>query len=556
VPLPLTSIIIPTYNHARFLPDAIESALAQTAPVEVIVVDDASTDDTSQVARTIAARDSRVQYVRQHGGQGQNLGPSVARNAGLNLARGEFIMLLDADDVIAPSKVETQLAAFTDEVGWVLCDVRIEDAGRGFTELASARYDYGRKQLGGWIAPLLEPANFIPIMSPLVRRSVLEDIRFFDTEDGTPEDWRFWQRVAAAARCRYVPAVLATYRKQKHGRNRLPKAARAVVPNIEQPLRLNLGCGTPGTRSWHPVPGFVNLDKSLDWRFEDGLPQFQDRSVAGITISHALMYVPEAAWPKVFAEFARVLAPGGVLRVTEDETKDPASPRFGGWKGSDPAVTLTHPAMMREAMERAGLRVVDVDRETTTYRDRSLMQAQHGDPVFFIEGIREVGVLFSPHADDETLFAAFTILRHRPDVVICYGSSGDYGATDVRTAETREAMSVLGGGPVEQWAGGDLVARMRAYEARVKPARVWAPHPNASHPDHRAVAAAALEVFGPRLQQYHTYDAGGKVRAGRPVEFDPAWVAQKHRALLRYESQIAHPRACQFFTWDLLEYAE
>lgn len=556
----LTTVVIPTYNHAAFIQDAIGSALAQTAPVEVIVVNDGSTDETPNLLRPYIENKvhaigtlSRNQVTVLMQG---HAGPSAARNAGIAAATGEFVMFLDADDVIAPNKVARQLAEFTDEIGWVLSDVRIEDEGKTRTELASERYDYPRKALGGWIAPLLEPANFIPIMSPLVRRSVLDGIRFADTVDGTPEDWRFWQRVAAAARVRYVPEVLATYRKKKSGRNRLPKSARAVVPNIEQPLRLNLGCGTPGTRSWHPVPGFVNLDKSLDWRFEDGLPQFADRSVAGITISHALMYVAEADWLPVFSEFARVLAPGGVLRITEDETLDPASPRFGGWKGSEPAVTLTHPAMVREAMERVGLRVVEVTKDTSHYQDRSLLQAQHGEPVFFIEGIRDVGVLFAPHNDDETLFAAFTILRHRPDIVVCFPSSGDYGDSATREAETREAMTVLGGGHVEQWQGGDLTAQMRAYNERIRPARVWAPHEASSHRDHVLAARAARSVFGNRVQHYHTYDLEGKVRRGHPVEFSPEWVSQKMRALLRYESQIAHPRASQFFTWDLVEYAE
>ena len=543
---PRASIVIATYNHAQWLPDAIECALSQAVPCEVIVVDDGSTDGTIGILDRYKDRIRAVTIAHS--------GPSVARNTGLEMAGADFVMWLDADDLIAPTKVEKQLAAFSDEIGWVLSDVRIEDAGRGFTELASARYDYGRKELGGWIGPLLEPANFIPIMSPLVRRSVLNDIRFADTADGTPEDWRFWQRVAAVARVRYIADVLATYRKQKTGRNRLPKSARAIVPNIEQPLRLNLGCGTPGTRSWHPIPGFVNLDKSLDWRFEDGLPQFADRSVAGITISHALMYVPLSAWPAFFAECVRVLAPGGVVRVTEDETLDPASARYGGWKGSEPAITLTHPAMMRAAMERAGLRVVAVNKDTTHYVDRSLCQSQHGDSVFYMEGIREVAVLFSPHSDDETLFAAFTILKHRPHVVVCFESTGDYGDQAVREAETRDAMSVLGADGVEQWAGGDLEAQMRALDARVKPAQVFAPSVRSSHPDHVHVAQAAATVFGHRLTTYHTYIHGTKVRSDRIVPFEPNWISKKLRALARYESQINHPRAHAFFLEDLREF--
>jgi len=319
---------------------------------------------------------------------------------------------------------------------------------------------------------------------------------------------------------------------------------------------LNLGCGTPTTRSWHPIQGLVNLDKSLGWTFEDGLGEFIERSVAGITISHALMYVPEEHWPAVFAEFARVLGDGGVVRITEDVTDDPASARYGGWKGSEPAVTMTSPSMVRQHLERAGLTAFDVTKTHTNYRDRSLMQAQHGDPphVFFIEGVKAAGVLFAPHSDDEALFGAFTILKYRPHVVVCFPSVGDYGDTTIREAETREAMSVLGAAQVQQWDGRELVAKMRKMDARLKPSRVWAPDRDTSHPDHVAVAMAAREVFGDRVTTFHTYREGQKVRSGRLVPFEPAWVSQKLRALARYQSQLNHPRAVYWFTQDLAEY--
>lgn len=548
---PAASIVIPSYQHGAFVADAVRSALAQTVPIEVIVVDDGSTDDTLAVLAALADPRLRVLSLPHRG-------PSAARNAGLDAARGEFVMLLDADDVIAPTKIATQLAEFAaaPHAGWVLCDVLIVDEGKTRTETASDRYNYAARELDGWIDGMLAQANFIPIMAPLVRREVITDIRFMDTSDGTPEDWGFWQRVARVARVRYVPEVLATYRKRTTGRNRLPKAARAVSPNLEAPLRLNLGCGTQGTRSWHPIAGFVNLDKSMGWRFEDGLSAFGDGTVAGITISHALMYVAERDWPAVFREFARVLAPGGVVRITEDDAINPTSRRYGGWKGSESAVTLTSAALVREHLERAGLVAHEVDREATRYPDGSLRQAQHGAPpdVFFIEGVRVAGVLFAPHNDDETLFAAFTILRHRPRVVVCYGSAGDYGDSATREAETREAMAVLGAAGVEQWQGGDLVRRMREFDAVVKPERVWAPASRTSHPDHVAVAIAAATVFGARLTSYHTYVDGQKVRSDRPVPFEREWVPQKMRALLRYTSQLSHPRAYQFFTHDLLEY--
>jgi hypothetical protein len=542
----LTTIIIPTYNHGRFLPTAIDSALNQTAPVEVLVVDDGSTDDTTDV---LAGYGRRIRTFRI-----EHAGPSAARNRGIEEAHGEFISFLDADDVLEHHKVERQLAAMDASVGWVLCDVRIDDEAKARTVVASEQYDYAGKNLGGWIAPLLERANFIPIMSPLVRASAIAHVRFDDRR--IPEDWHFWFAVAQVARVAYVPEVLATYRHRRTGRSRLPKAARQVDSNIVLPLRLNLGCGTPGTRSWHPITGVVNLDKSMGWTFEDGLPEFSDGSVAGITVSHALMYVPKERWSYVFGEFARVLAPGGVLRVTEDDAVSARSSRRGGWKGSQPAVTLTSAAIVMAAMEGAGLAAREVDAVTSAYPDESLLQAQHGEPpdVFFVEGTRVQGLLFSPHNDDESLFSAFTILRHRPHVVVCYPSVGDYGSPSVREDESRLAVGVLGGAGFEQWKGGDLVAQMRAIDERMKPSRVWAPDPRASHPDHVAVARAAREVFGGRLTTFHTYDSGGKVRDGRPVQFEPEWVYHKHRALIRYESQATHPRASVFFTWDLLEY--
>ena len=102
-------------------------------------------------------------------------------------------------------------------------------------------------------------------------------------------------------------------------------------------MRLNLGCGEE-----HLISGFENLDARNGWRFEDGLP-YPDGSVEAITISHALYLVPLADWPAAFAEFARVLKPGGVIRITEDDATNPASSRFGGWRGSESAIHSTWP---------------------------------------------------------------------------------------------------------------------------------------------------------------------------------------------------------------------
>ena len=90
------SIIIPVYNHAQWLPDAISSALNQTVPCEVIVVNDGSPDNTSEVAKMFD-----VKLIEKENG-----GLSSARNAGIKEATGEWILTLDADDKIAPDFVE------------------------------------------------------------------------------------------------------------------------------------------------------------------------------------------------------------------------------------------------------------------------------------------------------------------------------------------------------------------------------------------------------------------------------------------------------------------
>lgn len=145
-------------------------------------------------------------------------------------------------------------------------------------------------------------------------------------------------------------------------------------------MKLNLACGP------HLIDGFENLDKQTGWRFEDGLGAYQDESVAAITESHGLMYVPLEQWGYVFAEFARVLKPRGVIRITEDATNDPKSERYGGFHD---AIALTSFNLVAFHMTAAGLEPFWMDPYHSSFDD-SLLQNHHGAPpkVFFIEGIK------------------------------------------------------------------------------------------------------------------------------------------------------------------------
>ncbi len=102
------SVVIPTYNYAHFIGEAIESILAQTFPIsEIIVVDDGSTDNTEQI---IAAYGNKVRYIKQ-----ENSGVCAARNFGVENSSGDFIAFFDADDICFPTKIEKQMAKFAED---------------------------------------------------------------------------------------------------------------------------------------------------------------------------------------------------------------------------------------------------------------------------------------------------------------------------------------------------------------------------------------------------------------------------------------------------------
>jgi len=181
-------------------------------------------------------------------------------------------------------------------------------------------------------------------------------------------------------------------------------------------------------------------------------------------------------------------------------------------------------------------------------------------------------ILFSPHNDDEALFASFTILRYHPHVVVCLPSTRDYGCPLEREEESRAALDILDAGGFTQWkdhiptvpyrvprpsaahlASARVARRMLKIAEEMRPERVWAPSLDCSHRDHLLVAQAALSVFGDRVETYQTYNAKGKVR-GDEVPYERAWLDRKIAALACYRTQIVHPRARDFFDWDLREY--
>ncbi len=185
----LVSAIIPTYNRARDVRIAVATALAQTyRPIELIVVDDGSTDGTAEALRQEFG--DRLRCLAKPNG-----GVSSARNAGLAAARGEYLALLDSDDEWLPTHVEAQVAFLEShpDFGMVLTDVMRMDAERRDYEL------YRRREflpVDGHILPWVLRNPSLAPASAAFRRAVYEDVGGFDETLRTAEDLDFHLRVA------------------------------------------------------------------------------------------------------------------------------------------------------------------------------------------------------------------------------------------------------------------------------------------------------------------------------------------------------------------------
>jgi hypothetical protein len=123
---------------------------------------------------------------------------------------------------VAPTKLAAQAAGLDadPQIGWTYCDVRIEDEVTGERRLASERFRYQGRRLDGWLFPELVRGNFIPVMSPLIRREALTAAGSFDASVTPMEDWDLWLRLSLVAPARYLAEPLATYLARAGGMSR------------------------------------------------------------------------------------------------------------------------------------------------------------------------------------------------------------------------------------------------------------------------------------------------------------------------------------------------
>jgi glycosyltransferase involved in cell wall biosynthesis len=213
---PRVSVIIPAHNQESYLLATIQSVLAQTRPAhEIILVDDGSSDGTARVAQGYRA--AGLTYLFQ-----ANQGPSAARNTGLRASHGEFVTLLDADDLWDPHFLETMvpLLAADPALGAVYCNSRYIDAtGQPLNQVPYAQVPAPAQFLNE-----LRWGNFLSIHAVLARRACVERAGLFDQTLRWSEDWDLWWRMAELNSFRGTPQALAKYRM--HGRNRSGNTSR------------------------------------------------------------------------------------------------------------------------------------------------------------------------------------------------------------------------------------------------------------------------------------------------------------------------------------------
>lgn len=248
---PLVSVVIPAYNVGDFLGATIESVFSQRVDeVEIIVIDDGSTDNTANVMDSYA---NRIHSIRQ-----DNCGVAAARNVGLKYASGEFVAFLDGDDIWNPDNLGVKLAVLerNPEIAGVFGDFEIFDSNttlheRGLRNLypVFSRNNWGvsdifdRRDLigirpdgqvtsySGNIFGSLFLGNFILTSTLVIRRSVFAEVGHFKEQLWTNEDYDFFLRLARDTELAYVDAPLVRYRRhtnQLTSKKNIVKILRAV----------------------------------------------------------------------------------------------------------------------------------------------------------------------------------------------------------------------------------------------------------------------------------------------------------------------------------------
>lgn len=214
--MPLVSVIMPCYNSQQYVAEALDSVLQQDYPnLEVIVVDDGSTDNSLQILQQYG---NRITIIRQ-----ANQGPAAARNTGMQAATGKYIAFNDSDDLWLPGKVIAQVNYLEShpETGLCFSSWAVWDQQQPLSQLLQHLPDEADKTVvagrTGWLyLPLLE-SSVVHTTSAMLRRNLIEHVGLFNTGYRLGEDHDYWLRISQYCQMAKLARVFSVYRDNPNG---------------------------------------------------------------------------------------------------------------------------------------------------------------------------------------------------------------------------------------------------------------------------------------------------------------------------------------------------
>lgn len=256
---PLVSVIIPAFNAEATLREALSSAMASTyREIEIIVIDDGSTDATAKLVAEFADRDNRVRLHQQDNG-----GVSAAFNAGLTRARGDYVARLDADDLWHPRKLEKQIALLQlqPEAAFIYAFVRyIDGSGRVLRDAPQQRFP--RHAFCRSIYESLMGGN----SSALMKRAAVEAAGGYDEALSSWEDLLLQLRILAAHPIAFVPEYLVGYRVRPQSLSADPENMLRSWREARQRIDRILPAAPHFVRRWSNARRCTELAESFAWR--------------------------------------------------------------------------------------------------------------------------------------------------------------------------------------------------------------------------------------------------------------------------------------------------
>ncbi|MDB2481628.1 glycosyltransferase [bacterium] len=223
------SIVIPTYNNLEYLPETIESCLAQTyKDFEIILVDDASTEDIYSYVKNIP----KITYIRNE----KNMGPGYSRNVGVEASSGELISLIDSDDIMHKDKLTNSVGKFSSDIGLICGDYCIF-VNRIMRSNPRPFYGFGREMDIGWNSMI--KVNYVACGSTTFRKDVFNEVGGFNETYWVAEDYDLWLRISEKYRIRFIPKVMYYYSRIQNGNSLVNRNERNEFPDYRKEIISN-----------------------------------------------------------------------------------------------------------------------------------------------------------------------------------------------------------------------------------------------------------------------------------------------------------------------------